>query len=41
MSYTIIKANFDRGLWSAEMVRLAAKKGVITAEQAEAIIKGE
>jgi hypothetical protein len=33
MSYEQIKRNFDRGLWNAQMVRMAVKKGVITAEQ--------
>lgn len=33
MSFEIIKRNFDRGLWSANMVALAVRKGVITAEQ--------
>ena len=33
MNYKTIKMNFDRGLWSAQMVRLAVKKGVITKEQ--------
>lgn len=33
MNYKTIKRNFERGLWSDAMVRLAVKKGVITAEQ--------
>ena len=33
MNYKTIKMNFDRGLWSVQMVRLAVKKGVITKEQ--------
>ena len=33
MSFEIIKRNFDRGLWSESMVKLAVQKGVITAEQ--------
>lgn len=37
MSFEIIKRNFDRGLWSANMVALAVRKGVITAEQYKAI----
>jgi hypothetical protein len=28
-----IKKNYDRGLWSAVMVKTAVKKGIITAEQ--------
>nr|DAJ08836.1 MAG TPA: hypothetical protein [Caudoviricetes sp.] len=37
MSFEIIKRNFDRGLWSANMVALAVRKGVITAEQYKTI----
>lgn len=37
MSFNTIKRNYERGLWSAGMVRLAVKKGVITAEQYEEI----
>ncbi len=37
MSFEIIKRNFDRGLWSANMVALAVSKGVITAEQYKTI----
>lgn len=33
MSYDIIKRNYDRGLWNKQMVAVAVKKGVITAEQ--------
>jgi uncharacterized XkdX family phage protein len=33
MNYETIKKNFDRGLWSASMVKMAVKKGIITAEQ--------
>lgn len=33
MTYEIIKRNFQRGLWNAQMVRLAVEKKVITAEQ--------
>jgi uncharacterized XkdX family phage protein len=33
MSFEIIKHNYERGLWSIQMVRTAVKKGVITAEQ--------
>lgn len=40
MSFEIIKKNFDRGLWSADMVALAVCKGVISAEQYK-IITGE
>lgn len=33
MSYDIIKRNYLKGLWNAQMVSVAVKKGVITAEQ--------
>ena len=33
MNYKMIKHNFDKGLWTADMVRLAVRKGVITREQ--------
>ena len=33
MNYNTIKRNYDRGLWSDAMVRLAVRKGVITEEQ--------
>lgn len=29
----MIKRNYDRGLWNEAMVRMAVRKGVITAEQ--------
>lgn len=33
MNYDIIKRNFERGLWSLAQVKVAVRKGVITAEQ--------
>ena len=33
MNYEIIKKNFERGLWSAAMVKLAVRKGIITKTQ--------
>lgn len=33
MSFEIIKRNFDRGLWSKSMVRVAVDKSVITKEE--------
>ena len=33
MNFETIKRNFNRGLWNIAMVRMAVKKGVITAEQ--------
>lgn len=38
MSYEIIKKNYEKHLWTKAMVRLAVKKGVITAEQYEEIV---
>ncbi len=31
--FEIIKKNYERGLWVKQMVAVAVKKGVITAEQ--------
>lgn len=33
MSYELIKQNFDKGLWTSQMVKIAVIKGVITKEQ--------
>jgi XkdX family protein len=33
MNYELIKRNYDRGLWTVLMVKMAVRKGVITAEQ--------
>ena len=33
MNFKTIKANYDKGLWSKAMVRMAVRKGVITTEQ--------
>jgi hypothetical protein len=33
MNYATIKSNYDKGLWSAPMVKMAVKKGIITKEQ--------
>lgn len=33
MNFQTIKKNYDRGLWSAAMVKMAVKKGIITKEQ--------
>ena len=33
MNYNTIKHNYERGLWSAAMVKMAVKKGIITKEQ--------
>lgn len=33
MNYATIKKNYDRGLWTKAMVKMAVKKGIITADQ--------
>lgn len=33
MNFETIKSNFDRGLWTAAMVKKAVKKGIITFAQ--------
>lgn len=33
MNFKTIKHNYDRGLWSKAMVKMAVRKGVITKEQ--------
>lgn len=33
MNFNLIKANFEKGLWTKEMVGMAVAKGVITALQ--------
>lgn len=37
MSYEKVKYNYEAGLWSKQMVRMAVKKGVITKEQYKTI----
>ncbi len=37
MSFEIIKKNYNRGLWTKQMVRKAVEKNVITGEQYEEI----
>ena len=33
MNYKMIKRNYDKGLWSKQMIKVAVKKGVITKEE--------
>lgn len=33
----IVKKNYEKGLWTKEMVKVAVKKGVITTQQYEEI----
>lgn len=40
MNYDLIKMNFEKGLWSGQLVQLAVQKGVITQAQADAIRAG-
>lgn len=37
MNFTTIKRNYDRGLWSAAMVKMAVRKGIITKAQYQKI----
>ena len=37
MNYETVKKNYDHGLWSKAMVKVAVRKGVITKEQFESI----
>jgi hypothetical protein len=39
MNFETIKKNYERGLWSLALVKMAVKKGVITEEQFEEITK--
>ena len=41
MTFEIIKRNFDKGLWSKAMVRIAVRKGIISAEQYKEIVGEE
>ena len=38
MNFDTIKRNYDRGLWTAAMVKIAVKKGVITHNEYESIV---
>lgn len=40
MSFERVKFNYDAGLWSKPMVKMAVRKGVITKEEYE-LITGE
>ena len=39
MNYELIKKNYERGLWTKEMVQLAVTKGIITEKQYTEITK--
>ena len=38
MNFKTIKMNFDRGLWTKPMVKMAVKKGVITKAEYKEIV---
>ena len=38
MSFEKVKYNYEAGLWSKPMVKMAVKKGVITKEQYKEIV---
>ena len=33
MNFEIVKKNYDKGLWTKQLVKMAVRKGVITKEQ--------
>ena len=37
MNFATIKRNYTRGLWSLLMVKMAVRKGIITAEEYQEI----
>ena len=41
MNYKMIKRNYDKGLWTKAMVKMAVKKGVITKEEYKEITSEE
>lgn len=40
MTFDTIRINFERGLWSASLVQMAVRKGLISQTEADAIIDG-
>jgi hypothetical protein len=38
MNFETIKRNYDRGLWTKQLVAMAVKKGIITKAQYEEIV---
>lgn len=38
MNYETIKRNYERKLWTASMVAMAVRKGVLTREQYQEIV---
>ena len=41
MNFKMIKKNYEKGLWSKQMVKVAVKKGVITREEYKEITSEE
>lgn len=41
MNFNIVKKNFDKGLWSENLVKMAVKKGVITQDECSLILEGK
>ena len=39
LNFETIKNFYNKGLWSAQLVKMSVKKGILTAEQAEEILK--
>lgn len=37
MNYETVKRNYEKGLWTLALVKMAVKKGIITKEQYEEI----
>lgn len=37
MNYETVKANYEKGLWTLALVKMAVKKGIITKAQYEEI----
>ena len=38
MNYEIDKKNYEKGLWTKQLVKMAVRKGVITQEQYKEIV---
>lgn len=38
MNFEIVKKNYEKGLWTKQLVKMAVKKGVITQEQYKEIV---
>lgn len=41
MTFELVKRNYDRKLWTKQMVKVAVSKGIITEEQYKEITKEE